>query len=99
MKKILTILLSLIASVFPFFGLNNNPTVPETDITKEEAKSIVLSHAELDENEIARYRIELDKEKKTLVYEIEFDSGKFEYDYEINAETGKIIKAEKEFRD
>ncbi len=78
----------------------NSPTqkVPET-ITKEKAKSIVLSHAVLKENEISRYRIELDRERNILVYEIEFDSGKYEYEYEINAETGKIIKAEKEFRD
>ncbi len=90
---------------------DNNPTTPATKnnspaekvteniITKEKAKTIVLSHAGLEENEIGRYKIELDRERNTLVYEIEFTSGKHEYDYEVNAEIGKIIKSEKEFKD
>ncbi len=99
MKKLFTLFLSFITAVFPFFGFNNNTPVEEVKITKEEAKVIVLEHAELDASEISRYKIELDKDGRRLVYEVEFDSGRYEYDYEVNAETGKIIKAEKEFRD
>lgn len=100
MKKIFAIILSFLATIFPFVGAdNNNTTAADTQITKEEAKAIVLEHAELDAEEISRYKIELDKDGRRLVYEIEFDSGRYEYDYEVNAETGRIIKAEKEFRD
>lgn len=101
MKKLFTLFLSFITAVFPFFGFNNNnnPPATEANVTKEEAKAIVLEHAELDASEISRYKIELDKDGRRLVYEVEFDSGRYEYDYEVNAETGKIIKAEKEFRD
>ena len=100
MKKILAILLSFFTTLFPFAGANNNNTdKPEAIVTKDEAKSIVLEHAELNADNISKYKIELDKEGRKLVYEIEFDSGKYEYDYEVNAETGKIIKAEKEIRD
>ena len=100
MKNLLAVLLSIIMTVFPFLGLNNNnPTAPEVNVTKDEAKAIILEHAGLEASEITRYRIELDKERRIYIYEIEFDSGKYEYDYEVNAESGKIIKAEKEFRD
>ncbi len=74
-------------------------TKKEFNISKDEAKTIALSHAGLAETDISRYKSELDRERKNIVYEIEFDSGKYEYEYEINADTGKIIKAEKEFRD
>ncbi len=72
---------------------------PEVKITKEEAKNAVLKHSGLKENEISRYKAELDRERVGLVYEIEFETGKHEYEYEINAENGKIIKSEKKFRD
>lgn len=79
----------------------NAPTVtqPVLNITKDEAKTIALSHAGLVETDIRHYRAELDRERKAIVYEIEFDSGRYEYEYEINADTGKVIKAEKEIRD
>lgn len=99
MKNLFAILLSLVTTIFPFFGLNNNVPVEEVKITKEEAGAIVLEHAELDASEISGYKIELDKDGRKFVYEVEFNSGKYEYDYEVNAGTGKIIKAEKEFRD
>lgn len=71
----------------------------EAKVTKDEAKAAALAHAGLAENEISRFKIELDKERNVLVYEIEFEAGKYEYDYEVNAENGKVIKNEKEFRD
>lgn len=71
-------------------------TKKELNISAKEAKAIALGHAGLAETDIRHYRIELDRERKTLVYEIDFDAGKNEYEYEINADTGKVIKAEKE---
>lgn len=78
--------------------VSSTPT-KEPEISKDEAKAIVLKHAGLKEAEISRYTAELDKERNNLVYEIEFDAGKYEYEYEINAENGKIIKNQKEYRD
>ena len=99
MKNILAILLSFIITIFPFLGVNNKPANPELNITEEEAKAIILDHAGLKENEIAKYRIELDNERGKAVYEVEFDSATYEYEYEVNAETGEVLKSEKEFRD
>ena len=102
MKNLFAVLLSLITTLFPFIGVGqnkNNPTNPETIITRDDAKAIVLKHSGFEETEIRGYKIELDKERGVLVYEIEFDSGKYEYEYEVNAETGKVLKTEKEIRD
>ena len=102
MKNLFAVLLSLITTLFPFIGVGqnkNNPANPETIITRDDAKAIVLKHSGFEEAEIRGYKAELDKERGVLVYEIEFDSGKYEYEYEVNAETGKIIKSEKEYRD
>lgn len=85
-------------------GKVNKTTVSSTatnepQITKDQAKAIVLKHTGLKETEISRYKAELDRERNHLVYEIEFNAGKYEYEYEVNAENGKIIKNQKEYRD
>lgn len=72
---------------------------PDVKISREDAKAIVLKHAETPENDIRFYEVELDRERNNLVYEIEFEAGKYEYDYEVDANNGKILKAEKEYRD
>lgn len=71
----------------------------EVKISKEEAKASALKHAGLNESNISRYQIELEKENGVWKYDISFNSGNFEYEYTINAETGKIIKSEKEIID
>lgn len=73
--------------------------VAQPKVTKDEAKAAVLKHAGLKENDISRFKAELDKERNGLVYEIEFDAGKYEYEYEVSADSGKVLKHEKEFRD
>lgn len=73
--------------------------VAEAKVTKEEAKAAALAHAGLAENEISRFKAELDRERNGLVYEIEFESGRYEYEYEVSAENGKVLKFEKEIRD
>ena len=66
-------------------------------IDAEEAKSIAINHAGVDEDGIYDFSCKLDHEHGTLVYEIEFKANKYEYDYEVNAISGKIIKSEKEY--
>ena len=96
MKSLFAFLLSILSAVIPF---SNGEFNPDANISKSEAKAIVLDHAELDASDVKRYKVEMDKERGRLVYEIEFDSGKHEYDYKVDAENGKVLKAEKEFRD
>ncbi len=96
MKSLFAVLLSILSFIVPFSGGNG---APEANVSKSEAKAIVLDHAELDASDVKRYKVEVDKERGSLVYEIEFDSGKYEYDYEVDADNGKILKAKKEFRD
>ena len=97
MKSLFAFLLSILSAFTPFGAARDYN--PETKISRSEAKTIVLNHAELDASDVRRYKVEADKERGKLVYEIEFDSGRFEYEYEVDGENGKVLKAEKEFRD
>lgn len=63
-------------------------------ISKDKAKSIALTDADVKESSVREFEIELDRENKNFVYEIEFKSGNTEYKYEINAQNGKIIDKE-----
>lgn len=76
-------------------------TAPSSEelISKQKAKEIALTHANLKEADIRNYEIELDREANKTVYEISFDSGYFEYEYEINAKNGQILQSEKERAD
>ena len=75
------------------------PSGAVQDIGHAKAKSIVLNHAGVSENEAYDMEIELDDEDGTLVYEVEFKSGNMEYDYEIDAASGAILKHEAEIDD
>ena len=59
-------------------------------ITKEKAKSIVLSDAKV--TNYFDYEIEFESDDET--YEISFDTKDAEYEYVIDAKTGKIIERE-----
>ncbi len=78
---------------------SNNITSDTAKITKDEAKKIALKDANLKENEITNFEIELDRENNTLVYDISFDKGTEDYDYHIDANSGKIIKKDKDTND
>lgn len=68
-------------------------------ITKEEAVSIALAHAGLQENQVTRLRTEFDYDDGRPEYEVDFHHDRYEYDYEIHAETGKIIGWDKDLED
>lgn len=72
------------------------PAVSQELISRDEAKSIALKHAEVKEADIRDLDIELDKDAGTLHYDVDFEVGGKDYDYEIDAVTGKILKSEKE---
>ena len=72
--------------------------IESSDITKEKAKRIALTHAGASEDKIQRFESKADWEDGRQVYEIEFDFEGLEYDYEIDAKTGEILKFGKEPR-
>ena len=74
---------------------NNNNSL-NAKMTRDEAKSRALKHANLDEKNITGLDIDLDRDDGVLKYEIDFHSGGLEYDYDINAETGEIISSSKD---
>ena len=75
---------------------NSNNNSASAKISRDEAKTIALKHAELDEKNVTGLDIDLDRDNGSLEYEIEFHSGGMEYDYDINATTGEIINSHKE---
>ena len=76
------------------------PTRPDPEyISKEEAKSIALTHAGLSETDVTRLRAEFDYDDGQAEYEVDFHHGSYEYDYEIDAVSGKIRSWDKDFDD
>lgn len=80
-------------------SLENNNTTSQAKISKEKAKEIALEHANVKEDKISDYEIDLDTENGTLIYEISFDSNGKEYDYDVNANTGEISDSKHEIID
>ena len=68
----------------------------QTTLTKEEAKTIALNHAGLQESQVKGLRAEYDGDDRVPEWEVEFYADGLEYDYEIHAETGEIRSWDKE---
>ena len=62
-----------------------------TDIGIEQARSIALSDAGLEEKDVQFIKEKQEIDDGRMVYDIEFYSDNKEYDYEIEAATGNII--------
>lgn len=60
-------------------------------ISKDEVKNIVLEHANITENDIKRWNVELGMENGNWEYDVEYIYNNEEYNYEIDAKTGEII--------
>lgn len=67
-------------------------------ISEDDVKTIVLSHAVLNEQDIKYYTIHLDYDDdfRRYEYDVSFHADKYEYDYEVDALTGDIIDFDKE---
>ena len=68
-------------------------------IGEAEAKKIAFAHANVSEQDINFYKVEMDVERGVMVYELDFTSGGYEYEYDIDARTGDIVKNKKEVDD
>jgi uncharacterized membrane protein YkoI len=69
---------------------------PETQLTREEARSIALKHAGLTADEVRDLDVELDRDDGTLHYDVDFEADGYDYEYEIHATSGKILRSEKD---
>lgn len=86
---------------------NNNPNtdnnsssiVTENYISAEEAKSIALANAGLNNNEVTFVDIDLDLRNNQAIYEIDFETNTLEYDYKIDGFSKNIINKNTEPRD
>ena len=70
---------------------NSNAADSSKVITEDEAKSIALKDAGIEEADAKSLRIKLDTDDGVKEYEVEFYTTEKEYEYEINANTGKIL--------
>ena len=61
------------------------------DISEEQAKEIVLSHAGVSERDAVFVRARIENDDGQRIFELEFYVGSTEYDYELNPITGKIL--------
>ena len=66
------------------------------NLTKEEAKTIALTHAKLTASEVRELEAEKDTQKGKTVYEVSFTADGYEYEYTISGETGEVLHQEKE---
>ena len=73
---------------------NTNDTTVDSSkvITEDEAKSIALKDAGIEEADAKSIQIKLDTDDGVKEYEVEFYTADKEYDYEINASTTKILR-------
>ena len=77
---------------------NTNDTTVDSSkvITEDEAKSIALKDAGIEEADAKSIQIKLDTNDGVKEYEVEFYTADKEYDYEINASTSKILSKDVE---
>lgn len=68
-------------------------------IGEEAAKEAALAHAGVSEQDIAFYKVGMDRDWGVMLYEIDFIYDGYEYEYDIDAETGEIVKNKKEADD
>lgn len=68
-------------------------------IGEEQAKTIALEHAGLQEADVTRLHVEYEIDDGIRQYDVEFHHGEYEYEYEINAQSGAIISADKDRED
>lgn len=75
---------------------NNSNNTTTTGITLDEAKTIALEHAQLNESDVTFTKTQMDTDDGKQVYDIDFVYNNEEYDYEIASSTGEIVSYSKE---
>lgn len=75
---------------------NSNSNASTVKISQEQAKEIVLKHANLKSDQVKFGKIKLDYDDGVQEYDIEFYYNNKEYSYEIDANTGAILSYEQD---
>lgn len=69
-------------------------------ISQQEAKEIAFRAAEVNEKDVRRLKIKLDREDDyhppVYIYEVEFSYDGLEYEFDIDGENGRILKTDVE---
>ncbi len=68
-------------------------------IGADEAKTIALKHAGVEENDARGLEVDLEMEVGVMIYEIDFETQEYEFEYAIDATTGKVLHNHKDPRD
>ena len=68
----------------------------ESRITKTEAQTAALTHANVERAQARDLETELEYTRGVLYYEVSFEAGGYEYEYLIDITTGQVAYVEKE---
>lgn len=74
------------------FGIGGAFAAEAAALTMEDAKTIALERAQVNESDVFLTQLNEDKDDGQRVFEIEFIIGDKEFEYDIDAETGEILK-------
>ena len=83
----------------PLATTTSVPSASGKRLTADEAKTIALQHAAVQELDTVDWEIELDYEREKTVYEVSFDTREWEFEYEIDAVSGTVLRHQKEPHD
>lgn len=74
---------------------NNGTTETTKEISLEEAKTVALKHANLNEANLTLIKAKEENDDGKMVYEIEWHDGTYEYDFDIS-KTGEVLHYDKD---
>ena len=81
------------AALPPEIDSPTQETAANTPITRQEALSVALVHANVTEDQIRDLETDLDWEQGKRIWEVDFDHEGTEFEYDIDAYTGEILKS------
>lgn len=89
-----TAIVVIVMAAVSMFYRNAQAGNTEAEITKEEARKIVLYDSGAKAEDVTFTKEKLDMESGILTYEMDFYTGEKSYEYELNAQTGSIREKE-----
>lgn len=63
-------------------------------ISADQAKAAAFAHANVNEKDVSKLKVDFDQDHGKAEYEVKFDVANMEYEYEIDAVTGEVISYE-----
>lgn len=78
----------------PIASPGPDPTAGSEYITRDEALTIALDHANVSREDATRIKVQFGYDDGRAEYEVDFKAGGREYDYEIDAITGAVLSVD-----